>query len=862
MTWKGRLLLALTLVLELAVLSCGGPGKPPATTPDEAGYDHLRDLLGDFDFRPLAGRVIVLDPGHGGSFKGAIGPGGLTEAEVNLGVALYLRGLLEWAGAEVHLTRTADHDLLAPPDTSLADDLAARMALVDSLRPDVFVSIHHNSNAERDSTRNEIQTYYPFGREGADLDLARAIHKYLVRNLGIASARILPGNFYVLRNCSAVAVLGEPSMISHPGVEEKLKLAAKQELEAKAYFLGLREYFALGTPSWVVVTPGSPTDGLQPGDAGEAASPAASPGPPAGPTRNVGLQSTAPAWRFEPGEGGPALDPATVSLLVDGRLQPLSCDPDGRLIAWNPPQDLRQGTHHYRLYGRNLGGRATPVLEGTWSAPPSLVLTGSLISEPARPGTEPLALLDYTSHTSPLDSLAPLRLVAAGAAEGERTGHEAGAARTGGTAGRAVEIALPSYPGYRGWLLLAASTLADSPEVRIESGAGISVPVALAREVLPPGWSWQMILPEPSTWTAPVPGGGWSRRWPPAGDPPHGPLPDPTRPALAVHTGQPLWLEAPGAFPLLLPEDDQVSSAAAAAAVNAPAGPDTLRWRPILPALRGVVIVLDPGGGGSDAEGFCPLGTRGADLNLAVAERTAELLRGAGAEVVLTRRGETWQPPEEKVRLANRAQAALFLTIARTDSGSTCCTVQHHPGSATGQRWAQLVGGLLDGLAADSVAVMAAADYLLRQTACPALRVTLPLPQDAETEDRLTDPSHQQALACSLLLATAALLGGEDLLASAFDPAAFVTANRDRCPALESVDWIRLDGNLLWLPPRWQPELGHAGAGTISSRQGPRLPAAADRHTLEIQAAGRWQLWTLRRQAGGDWSGRLFLAGG
>ncbi len=94
---------------------------------------------------PLRGRRIVLDPGHGGFFKGAIGQNGLTEAEVNLGVALYLRGLLEWVGAEVFLTRTADYDFLTASDSTLASDLAFRSSFADSLQPDVFLSLHHNS---------------------------------------------------------------------------------------------------------------------------------------------------------------------------------------------------------------------------------------------------------------------------------------------------------------------------------------------------------------------------------------------------------------------------------------------------------------------------------------------------------------------------------------------------------------------------------------------------------------------------------------------------------------------------------------------------------------------------------------------
>src|SRR5881628_2905389 len=88
------------------------PRRPPPTPAPSVharprpGYDSRVDPLGATDTASLRGRRIVLDPGHGGVFRGALGVNGLTEAEVNLGVALLLRGLLEARGAIVTMTRT------------------------------------------------------------------------------------------------------------------------------------------------------------------------------------------------------------------------------------------------------------------------------------------------------------------------------------------------------------------------------------------------------------------------------------------------------------------------------------------------------------------------------------------------------------------------------------------------------------------------------------------------------------------------------------------------------------------------------------------------------------------------------------
>ncbi|MCK5512959.1 MAG: N-acetylmuramoyl-L-alanine amidase, partial [Deltaproteobacteria bacterium] len=91
----------------------------------------------------IQGKVIVIDPGHGGKYRGAIGKTGLRESEVNLGVALHLWGLLYSAGAKPVMTRTADTTVVSPHYKRLSDDLLARSIISNYLNPDLFISIHH-----------------------------------------------------------------------------------------------------------------------------------------------------------------------------------------------------------------------------------------------------------------------------------------------------------------------------------------------------------------------------------------------------------------------------------------------------------------------------------------------------------------------------------------------------------------------------------------------------------------------------------------------------------------------------------------------------------------------------------------------
>ncbi|MBN2184078.1 MAG: N-acetylmuramoyl-L-alanine amidase [Candidatus Krumholzibacteriota bacterium] len=234
------------LALILASLLAG-------CAPKHTAWDRLYSELSEDPERVgteiLKGRRIVLDPGHGGYFEGATGIDSLTEAEVNLGVALYLWGLLDEAGAEVLMTRSTDRDFLPDSSITLEDDLAERMRISNSFDPEVFLSLHHNSNISLDRRKNMIEVYYRGSDPDASLELATDIQKHLARNLGIEESKIRPGNYYVLRNSMAGAsVLAEASYISHPEMEKRLKISSKQKLEAESYFLGLVSYFSRGIP--------------------------------------------------------------------------------------------------------------------------------------------------------------------------------------------------------------------------------------------------------------------------------------------------------------------------------------------------------------------------------------------------------------------------------------------------------------------------------------------------------------------------------------------------------------------------------------------------------------------------------------
>ena len=109
-------------------------------------------------------------------------------------------------------------------------------------------------------------------------------------------------------------------------------------------------------------------------------------------------------------------------------------------------------------------------------------------------------------------------------------------------------------------------------------------------------------------------------------------------------------------------------------AVHVPALPGYRAWPAdsVLPprfvpiaggALHGRRIVIDPEGGGEDAAGQGPGGTRAASLNLESAHILAGFLAAAGAEVRLTREGDFALSEVERVQTSEAFQAERFLRI-------------------------------------------------------------------------------------------------------------------------------------------------------------------------------------------------------
>jgi len=702
-----RLAIAATLVGTVLLAGCAGGPRP------RAGYDRRVDSLDVIDPAKLTGKRIVVDPGHGGFFRGALGVRGLTEAEVNLGVSLELARLLRERGAEVMLTREIDRDFLTPADSSLRSDLTERVRMANAFRPDLFVSVHHNADARGSHDVNEVQVYYQLGDEGPALEAAADIHRFLTRNLGIGASRLIPGNFAVLRGSEAPALLTESSYITYPPTETKLRSAEARKLEAEAIYLGIATFFSRRAP--VVERFAASAEGGAPGDSSFA-------------TGRV---------RLEAGVQG-AFDVA--SLTVDGGA--VAAVREGSGLSWRPATPLAAGPHEatlgVRLAGEGSSRRARVRFE-VRPVPETLVV--EFPEQPFWDGVQSLGVrLRALSREGVLvrDSLA-IRVR-------EARGDLLQPADTLVTLRDGVAWAYfrPSRPPGRygtrrepRQVALAASLIDPSP-------AGRPVRATVALPHLPRD------LPAAFTFFALRMPEGLPLRDAPGTREPEPRLRWINRDGFVFARGLAMATEAREGSPAW--RDSGVPSLPG----FRPCESDTLRPARFVAmadgALHGRRIVIDAAGGGDDPGGTSASGGRGAALNLETARMLQSMLEAAGADVRMTRTRDAAVSELERVRISEEFRADRYVRIGHPAAAPR---LGHYFSSAAGRRWAERLAEIAVTLDLPRPSVGDDAQYPIQQTSATALYAGLG--RVDSTGDALGgfDPARLRAEAYALYLSLA-----------------------------------------------------------------------------------------------------------
>ena len=186
--------------------------------------------------RPLAGRVIVLDPGHGGTNMGGAGLLGLTEKYLTLPVALRAAELLRAQGAAVVLSRERDDSV----------GLTERDLLAEQTRADLLVSLHYNALPDGNDPRGirGPEVYYTWPQAQAVAGTILSELRARLPELGIG-AGLRPGaNLALTRPSTQISLLVELAYLTDAGNVRVMNSPGGQEKLAQAVAGGIAQFYA------------------------------------------------------------------------------------------------------------------------------------------------------------------------------------------------------------------------------------------------------------------------------------------------------------------------------------------------------------------------------------------------------------------------------------------------------------------------------------------------------------------------------------------------------------------------------------------------------------------------------------------
>jgi N-acetylmuramoyl-L-alanine amidase len=209
--------------------------------------------------------VLVVDPGHGGRFPGAVN-GTWAEKDFNLDISLRLQELLEHAGVQVVMTRTSDVAVNEPKSDvngdgmlDRYDDDLERNDVGNQARADLAIHVHNNGSPN--SATHGTKTFTP--RDRSWTPLARDVSELVLEEVFAAlqpyrSPAFQPKNGgahsgwyyymgpydppFLIRPALMTSFLSESLYVSNPSELEALKRADIRTSIAAGIYIGVARW--------------------------------------------------------------------------------------------------------------------------------------------------------------------------------------------------------------------------------------------------------------------------------------------------------------------------------------------------------------------------------------------------------------------------------------------------------------------------------------------------------------------------------------------------------------------------------------------------------------------------------------------
>lgn len=188
---------------------------------------------------PLLGRVIFVDPGHGGRDPGTM-HGKIKEKDIVLEISNKLRDELSQKGAIVYMTRETDEDLSSEWDErKKRGDLYRRILMYKKYNAELYLSIHINyySNTSESGAEVLYNSINPANKIFGEL---------LMNNFktALGTRRVLKKtDLYMYKNTTVPGVLIECGFLSNPNERYLLQKDSYQQKLAKIITDSVVSYF-------------------------------------------------------------------------------------------------------------------------------------------------------------------------------------------------------------------------------------------------------------------------------------------------------------------------------------------------------------------------------------------------------------------------------------------------------------------------------------------------------------------------------------------------------------------------------------------------------------------------------------------
>lgn len=164
----------------------------------------LTILLFTFSFSYAVEKTIVIDLGHGGKDNG-VEVDGFFEKDLVFEIAQKIQALNADSDIKIILTRESDVFV------SLGD----RVAYINSLNPDLVISLHINSDSNTRVNGFDLFVSSQNARNIESQELAKRIEASLSKEF--SSNGIKESNFYILKNVNTPSATLELGYLSNPG---------------------------------------------------------------------------------------------------------------------------------------------------------------------------------------------------------------------------------------------------------------------------------------------------------------------------------------------------------------------------------------------------------------------------------------------------------------------------------------------------------------------------------------------------------------------------------------------------------------------------------------------------------------------